>query len=139
MRKLRRERADLNFILNGGLADLDHALAEGRGLDGVMVGRAAYQNPAILMGVDPRVFSAPAPTQSREAAVLAFGGYIETRLAEGVPLHAMTRHMLGLFNGVPGGRRWRRVLSEQGVRKGADFSVVRAALGEVEAARACAA
>ncbi|HRO03888.1 MAG TPA: tRNA dihydrouridine(20/20a) synthase DusA, partial [Terricaulis sp.] len=67
----------------------------------------------------------------REAAVEAYIPYIEARRAEGAPLHAMTRHMLGLFNGAPGGRRWRRVLSEQGVRAGAGVEVVRAALAEV--------
>jgi tRNA-dihydrouridine synthase A len=58
-------------------------------------------------------------------------GYISARLREGAPLHAMTRHMLGLFNGVPGGRAWRRMLSQQGVRPGAGVEVVRAALAEI--------
>lgn len=131
VRALKRERPHLEIILNGGLVDLDHALSESEGLDGVMLGRAAYQNPAVLLDVDPRVFGVAAPAQSREAAVEAYLPYIAARLAEGTPLHAMTRHMLGLFNGAPGGRRWRRVLSEQGVRAGAGVDVVRAALAEV--------
>lgn len=129
VRQLKRERPALEIVLNGGLVDLDHALKEGVGLDGVMLGRAAYQNPALLMDVDARVFGAEAQVASREAAVEAYLPYIASRLAEGVPLHAMTRHMLGLFNARPGGRRWRRVLSEEGVRKGAGVEVVRAALG----------
>lgn len=152
VRELKRERPGLEIILNGGLRDLDHALAEldrrpsgphcasgnapseagGPRLDGVMLGRAAYQHPALLLDVDPRLFGAPAPVASAVAAAEAHMGYIAARLREGVALHAMTRHMLGLFNGVPGGRAWRRVLSQQGVRRGAGLDVVRAALAEVD-------
>jgi tRNA-dihydrouridine synthase A len=131
VRDLKRERPDLEIILNGGLRDLDHALEHSEGLDGAMLGRAAYQSPALLLNVDPRVFGAPAPAASAIAAVEAHLGYIAARLREGTPLHAMTRHMLGLFNGVPGGRAWRRVLSQQGVRAGAGLDVVRAALAEI--------
>ena len=131
VRALKRERPELCVILNGGLKDVGHALREAEGLDGTMLGRAAYQNPAMLLDVDARVFGEPLPTASREAAVELYLAYIETQLGCGVPLHAMTRHMLGLFNGLPGGRAWRRTLSEQGVRSGAGTEVVRAALGEV--------
>jgi len=131
VRTLKRERPQLEIILNGGLRDLDHALAEQGELDGVMLGRAAYQSPAILLDVDARLFAAPNPAPNAIAAVEAHIPYIEARLGEGAPLHAMTRHMLGLFNGVPGGRAWRRVLSTQAVRPGADASVVRAALAEI--------
>jgi tRNA-dihydrouridine synthase A len=139
VRELKRERPELEVILNGGLRDLDHALTEVDGLDGVMLGRAAYQTPATLLDVDPRVFGAAAPSASREAAVDAHIPYLERQLAAGVPLHAMTRHMLGLFNARPGGRLWRRVLSEQGVKAGAGVDVVRAALAAVTQARAQAA
>ncbi len=139
VRELKRERPELEVILNGGLRDLDHALTEREGVDGVMLGRAAYQTPATLMDVDARVFGAPAPNDSRVAAVDAHIPYIERSLAVGVPLHAMTRHMLGLFNAQPGGRLWRRVLSEQGVRAGAGVEVVRAALAEVTEAHVRAA
>jgi tRNA-dihydrouridine synthase A len=139
VRTLKRERPHLEIILNGGLTDLDQALRESAGLDGVMLGRAAYQNPSLLLDVDARIFGQTPPAQSREAAVETHLTYISARLAEGVPLHAMTRHMLGLFNGLPGGRRWRRVLSEQGVRAGAGVEVVHAALAEVRQARAQAA
>jgi tRNA-dihydrouridine synthase A len=135
VRALKRERPGLEIILNGGLRDLDHALGEldgGPRLDGVMLGRAGYQHPAILLDVDARIFGAPAPARSRVEAVEAHLGYIAARLREGVPVHAMTRHMLGLFNGEPGGRAWRRVLSQQGVRRGAGIEVVRAALAEVD-------
>lgn len=151
VRELKRERPGLEIILNGGLRDLDHALSEmecgpsgphcasedarsdagGPRLDGVMLGRAAYQSPAVLLDVDARIFGAPNPAPNAIGAMEVYVPYIEARQREGVPLHAMTRHMLGLFNGVPGGRAWRRVLSQQGVRRGAGLEVVRAALAEV--------
>lgn len=169
VRELKRERPALEVILNGGLRDLDHALAElgppasspaavvdpeapafaetdsagedagGPRLDGVMLGRAAYQNPAVLLDVDPRVFGREAPNATREAAVEAYIPYIERNLAAGVSLHAMTRHMLGLFASRPGGRLWRRVLSERGVKAGAGVEVVREALAQVGQAHAQAA
>jgi tRNA-dihydrouridine synthase A len=139
VRALKRAQPDLTIVLNGGLRDLDHALAEGEGLDGVMLGRAAYQNPALLLEVDARIFGARAPAQSRVEAVEAYLPYIEARLSEGAPLHAMTRHMLGLFHAQPGGRLWRRVLSERAPRKGAGVEVVRAALEPVRSAPARAA
>jgi tRNA-dihydrouridine synthase A len=139
VRELKRARPQLEIILNGGLADPAHARRESEGLDGAMLGRAAYQNPALLLNADPLMFGDAAPAASREAAVEAYLSYITARLAEGAPLHAMTRHMLGLFNGIAGGRRWRRVLSEQGVSPGAGVDIVRAALGEVTNVRAQAA
>jgi tRNA-dihydrouridine synthase A len=139
VRTLKRERPKLEVILNGGLRDLDHALYEGEGLDGVMLGRSAYQNTATLLDVDARIFGATPPSASRVEAVEAHIPYITRKLAEGVPLHAMTRHMLGLFNAQPGGRAWRRVLSERGVRAGAGVEVVRDALAEVARAPARAA
>ncbi len=131
VRTLKRERPRLEIVLNGGLQDLDHAQREAEGLDGVMLGRAAYQNPALLLEVDARIFGAAAPSADRFAAVEAHIGYVEARLREGVALHAMTRHMLGLFNGLAGGRRWRRILSERGVRAGAGVEVLREAMAAV--------
>ncbi|WP_135209676.1 tRNA dihydrouridine(20/20a) synthase DusA [Vitreimonas flagellata] len=136
VRELKQVRPELEIILNGGLRDLDHALQESSTLDGVMLGRAAYQTPATLMDVDARVFGAANPVASRAAAIEAHLPYIEAQLARGVPLHAMTRHMLGLFNALPGGRAWRRVLSERGVRAGAGVDVLRAALAEITNASA---
>lgn len=139
VRTLKRERPELEIILNGGLRDLDHGLAERDGLDGVMLGRAAYQTPAVLLEVDARVFGRAAPNATREAAVEAYIPYIERHLAAGVQLHAMTRHMLGLFASQPGGRLWRRVLSERAVKAGAGVEVVREALAQVSQAHAQAA
>ncbi len=139
VRELKRARPDLAIVLNGGLRDLDHALSEGEGFDGVMLGRAAYQTPATLLEVDQRVYGAAPTVTSREAAVEAHIPYIEARLQEGVHLHAMTRHMLGLFHAQPGGRLWRRVLSERATRPGAGIEVVRDALAEIARAPARAA
>ena len=128
---LKRDRPELEIVLNGGLRHVDHALAESEGLDGVMLGRAAYQDPALLLSVDARVFGLAPVSADRRVAVEAYIPYIEGRLGEGVPLHAMTRHMLGLFAAQPGGRLWRRVLSQDGVKRGAGIDVVRKALDEV--------
>lgn len=136
VRQLKRERPRLEIILNGGLRDLDHAIAESTDLDGVMLGRAAYQNPACLLAVDRRLFDASSTSASRLGAVELYMPYIETMLSRGTPLHAMTRHMLGLFNAQPGGRAWRRILSEQGVNAGAGVEVVRTALVQVTGSRA---
>ena len=131
VRRLKAARPDLTIVLNGGLTDLAHALVERDGVDGVMLGRAAYKTPAELLDVDRIVFGVTGPAASAADAVEAHLPYIEARLGEGVPLHAMTRHMLGLFHGRPGGRMWRRALSEEGVRAGAGVDVVRRALAAV--------
>lgn len=126
---LKSARPDLTIVLNGGLQTLDQCKEHMRGLDGVMLGRAAYQTPALLGDVDADLYG-DARRISANEAVDAFKPYIAARLAEGVPLHAMTRHMLGLFAGRPGARAWRRTLSEQG-RGDAGLEVLDAALGEV--------
>ena len=139
VRELKRAHPALTIVLNGGLRDIDHALAERGPLDGVMLGRAAYQNPGLLLDVDARVFGVAGPAESVAAAVEGYFPYIETRLREGVHLHAMTRHMLGLFHGQPGARAWRRMLSQRAVMPGAGLEVVREALAAVTRPRAFAA
>ena len=94
---------------------------------------AAYQNPAVLLDVDARLFGEAPPNADRAAAAMAHVEYIAAQLRVGVPLHAMTRHMLGLFNGMPGGRAWRRTLSERAVRAGAGVEVVLDALAHTAA------
>ncbi|MEL6386245.1 MAG: tRNA dihydrouridine(20/20a) synthase DusA [Pseudomonadota bacterium] len=128
---LRAARPDLSIVLNGGIESLDAAKRHLDRFDGVMVGRAAYQTPALLLGVDamlagpePGPDGFPLPGLSdRIGAALAYRSYIEQQLDRGVGLHAMTRHMLGLFNGLPGARAWRRHLSENAPRPGAPISV----------------
>jgi tRNA-dihydrouridine synthase A len=119
---------DLHITLNGGLDSLDAAAAALDAVDGVMMGRTAYKDPWVLAGVDERLFGDPAPVSNRAEVILNYLPYIEAQMAEGAPLIAMTRHILGLFNGVPGARAWRRYLSENATRPGAGVEVVREAL-----------
>ena len=123
----------LHVSVNGGIASLDDAAALlGQGLDGVMVGRAAYHQPAdILCAADRCIFGQPGPDSTAEGAVRAMLPYIERHLAAGGRLNSVTRHMLGLFAGRPGARGWRRMLSEGATRPGAGPELVEAALGEV--------
>jgi tRNA-dihydrouridine synthase A len=121
----------LEIVLNGGVETLDAATDAMTHVDGIMIGRAAYKNPWILAGVDPLLVGAAAPVDSRTEAVLAYLPYIEAQLAAGAPLIAMTRHILGLFNGLPGARAWRRLLSENARQSGAGVDVVRDALALV--------
>jgi tRNA-dihydrouridine synthase A len=129
--RLKLERPDLEIILNGGLKTLSEAIENTQGLDGAMVGRAAYQTPWMLSEVDSRIFGDPDPVHGPLEAVLAYRPYIESQLASGVKLHAMTRHMLGLFAGRSGARKWRQILSAEANRPGADWSVVERALEAV--------
>ena len=130
--------ADLHISINGGIASLDEAEALlAAGLDGVMVGRAAYHQPAdILCAADRRIFGAPGPDSTPEAAVQAMLPYIEAHLAGGGRLVSVTRHMLGLFAGRPGARAWRRMLSEGSTRPGVGPELVEAALAQVARAAA---
>ena len=129
---MKRAFPDLSISLNGGVQSLDDACALlAQGLDGVMVGRAAYHRPAdILCGADVRVFGVPGGLDP-EAAVEAMRPYIARHLGGGGRLHSVTRHMLGLFAGRPGARGWRRVLSEGATRPGAGEDVLDAALAQV--------
>lgn len=124
--RLKRDRPALTIILNGGIATLDEIDAHLANVDGVMVGRAAYQNPALLAHVDARLFGGE--YRNVEAALEAYIEYAARQLRLGVPLNAMTRHLLGLFNGRPGARRFRRHLSEHAAGPGAGIDVLRAAL-----------
>ncbi len=120
---------ELTIALNGGVSGIDAALdALGRGVDGVMIGRAAYHAPALLGEVDRRVFGADGPDVTAEAAVRAMLPYIEAERTAGTPLNAITRHMLGAFQGRPGARAWRRTLSEGAHRPGAGPDLVERAL-----------
>lgn len=129
--ELKATRRDLKIVLNGGIKTLDDCQAHLAQFDGVMLGRAAYQTPALLGEVDQALFDASAPQLSPFDAVREYRPYIAARLGEGVRLSSITRHMLGLFNGMPGARRWRRVLSEKGPKPGADLSVLDEALNAV--------
>jgi tRNA-dihydrouridine synthase A len=132
---LKRAHPNLTIILNGGLASLDAASRELPRVDGVMLGRAAYHDPALLLQVDARIFGCGERIRTPAEAARDFRPWIIRRLEQGMPLHSMTRHMLGLFHGRPGARLWRRILSEKapGARGAAAISVFDEALAHVQA------
>jgi tRNA-dihydrouridine synthase A len=134
--RLKAAHPALAIVLNGGIADLDHAAAQLARVDGVMMGRAAYQEPWRLLDVDPVLFGAPSPFGSPEAAAEALIPYIERQLARGARLHAITRHVLGLFRGVPGARAFRRHLATEAVKPAATAATFRSALAFVADASA---
>jgi tRNA-dihydrouridine synthase A len=127
--RVKRENPHLTVVVNGGIANLDEAEGHLGHVDGVMLGRAAYHDPAILLDVDARFFGGERRTM--EEALEDYIQYIERELARGVPLNTMTKHMLGLFNGQPGGRLFRRYLSENATRRGAGLEVLLEALAKI--------
>jgi len=129
---LKRDFPSMPISINGGIRTMDEAREQLRHLDGVMVGREAYQNPGMLLDVDPLLFGEAAPVADGFEALAAYEPYMAARLAEGVRLSDMTRHMLGLFAGVPGARLWRRHLAMEGVKRGAGLETLHAALAHVD-------
>src|SRR5690606_7419594 len=111
--RLKADFPQLEIVLNGGLTDLDVMQEQLQGLDGVMVGREAYHNPYMLAEVDRRFFGDDAPVRSRIEVLEALRPYIAAHLAQGGALHHVTRHILGLFQGLPGARHFRRRLSTE--------------------------
>ncbi|WP_336970866.1 tRNA dihydrouridine(20/20a) synthase DusA [Brevundimonas aurantiaca] len=141
VRRLKRERPQLNISINGGIADLDQAETllddtDGVRLDGVMLGRAAYHEPALLGQADRRLFGAETIDVDAFAALDRYRPYMAARLAEGVRLAAMTRHMLGLMHGRPGARAFRRILTVEAIRPGAGLEVLDRAAEAVREAEA---
>jgi tRNA-dihydrouridine synthase A len=129
---LKRAHADWPIILNGGLADLDVARAHLAHVDGIMLGRAAYQNPELLIAVDPAFFGEPAPVADGFEAIEAFMATIARGLQRGERLHDYTRHLHGLFAGRPGARAYRRVLASEAIRAGAVREVLCDAVSRVQ-------
>jgi len=131
VRRLKRTHSDLEIVLNGGIATLEQVQSELSAVDGVMMGRAAYQEPWRLLAVDPQLYGEAAPFTSPKAAALALMPYIERELAKGVRLHSITRHVLGLFRGVPGARAFRRHLATEAVKPSASAAIMADALALV--------
>jgi tRNA-dihydrouridine synthase A len=129
--RLKAANPELPVIINGGVASVEAALDHLKHVDGVMMGRAAYQEPWRLLTVDPLLFGEAAPYSTPKATIEAFMPYIERELARGVRLHAITRHVLGLFHAVPGARAFRRHLAVHAVKPGADCAVLAEALAMV--------
>ena len=139
VRELARAMPHVPVILNGGLGSLDAAVVEAPHFHGVMLGRAAYKDPGLLLAVDRAFYHDAAPPRTPREGLEAFLPFVAARLAEGVPLAAMTRHILGLFAGQPGARGFRRRLTIEACRPGAGLSVIEAALADIDATRALAA
>lgn len=130
--QLKRDYPHLTIAINGGITDLAQIQQHLQHGDGVMVGREAYQNPYILAQVDALLFADHHPVLSRHDVVMQMLPYIDAHLQSGGYLSHITRHMLGLFQGVPGARAWRRHLSENATRRGADTKVVLEALAHIQ-------
>ena len=126
--QLKRAFPNLPIAINGGIADLPQTQAHLAHVDGVMMGRAAYHNPMLLLDVDPVLFGTPRQVADGFAALEAYYPYIERELLKGVRLHSITRHLLGMFTGMAGARAFRRHLSSEGMREGAGLSVLRDAV-----------
>jgi tRNA-dihydrouridine synthase A len=129
--RLKTAHPTLPIVLNGGVTTAEAAREHLQTLDGVMMGRAAYQEPWRLLQIDPLLFGAPAPFASPKEAALALIPYIERELSRGVRLHSITRHLHGLFHAVPGARAFRRHLATAAVKPGACAQVLAEALALV--------
>jgi tRNA-dihydrouridine synthase A len=129
--RLKAAHPHLPIVINGGIATLEAAREHLTQLDGVMVGRTAYQEPWRLLAVDPMLFGDAAPHASMKAAVEALYPYIERELQRGTRLHSITRHLHGAFHAVPGARAYRRHLATQAVKPNASVAVLAEALAMV--------
>jgi tRNA-dihydrouridine synthase A len=130
--RLKARLPHVPIALNGGLLDIETSAAQLDHVDGVMLGRAAYHNPELLMQVDPVFYHQPPPHADIFSAVETFEAYIAAHLEIGGYLHAITRHMLGLFTGRPGARAFRRHLATEAVKREAGLQVLRDAISKVD-------
>jgi tRNA-dihydrouridine synthase A len=130
--RLKQDFPELRIVINGGIHTLDECREHLRHVDGVMLGRETYENPWMLSEVDAGLFGASARTLTRAELLRSYLPYVERELANGTPLALITRHILSLFRGEPGGRAYRRILSERACKPGAGIEVIEAALAAVE-------
>jgi len=136
VRRLKGDFPDLIIVINGGIRTLEETEAfllptDGVTLDGVMIGRAAYDDPYVLADADARLFGDEHPVPTRHEALEQYLPYVAGELEAGQRLHQITRHLFGLFSGLPGARAWRRELGSRGVRPGAGVEVVQKAARRV--------
>src|SRR6059058_2733897 len=129
--RLKAALPDFPIIINGGIGSIAEAARHLDHVDGVMLGRAAYQEPWRLLTADPELFGEAAPHATMKDVFEAMMPYIERELAQGVRLHSITRHFVGAFHGVPGARAFRRYLAENGVKPDAGVNVLRDAIAQV--------
>jgi tRNA-dihydrouridine synthase A len=132
--KLKTDFPGLEIVINGGINSLEHAHEQLQHADGVMIGRAVSKDPYLLAGADRLIFGDPRTTPARAEILERFMVYAETQLAAGTSLHQMTRHILGLFQGQPGARNWRRHLSKNTFSQNAGIEVIESAHNLVKAA-----
>jgi tRNA-dihydrouridine synthase A len=130
--RLKAARPDVAIIINGGIGSLAEAKQHLGFVDGVMLGRAAYQEPWRLLAADPELFGEPAPHATMKDVFAAMLPYIEAELARGTRLHSITRHFVGAFHGLPGARAFRRHLAENAVKSGAGIGALRDAIALVQ-------
>jgi len=126
--ELKRAMPQLEILINGGVRDLETAEEQLKFVDGVMMGREAYHNPYMLSEVDSRFYDSEDKILTRFEIVEALYPYIEKELSKGERLHTVTRHILGLFNGLPGAKKWRRYLSENATKREAGIEVLYSSL-----------
>ncbi|USD65042.1 tRNA dihydrouridine(20/20a) synthase DusA [Vibrio sp. SCSIO 43136] len=131
--QIKKDFPQLTIAVNGGVKTLEETKEHLAHLDGVMIGREAYQNPYILAEVDQQIFGLDKPVIKRSDVVKAMYPYIEQELSKGAYLGHITRHMLGLFQNMPGARQWRRYISENAHKPGSGIEVVEAALAKIPA------
>lgn len=131
VRRLKSDFPRLNVIVNGGIKTLAEMETHLACLDGVMIGREACSNPYLFADVDRRFFESAAPVPTRDDIIRACAPYVAAQLAEGVPLARVTRHLLGLYQGQPGARRWRRYLSERASQPDSGVEILSEALQNV--------
>jgi tRNA-dihydrouridine synthase A len=129
--QLKRDFPRLQIVINGGITTLAQAAEQLQHVDGVMIGREAYQNPWILAEADRLLFGDDHPLPTRHQVIEALLPFVERECAAGTPLSRITRHILGLFQGRPGARAWRRHISEQAHRRGAAPEIIREAAARV--------
>ncbi|CAH7162656.1 tRNA-dihydrouridine synthase A [Vibrio chagasii] len=129
--QIKKDFSDLVIAVNGGITTLEQTKEHLQHLDGVMIGREAYHSPFILAEVDQQIFGLDTPIKKRSQVVEEMYPYIERELSKGASLGHISRHMLGLFQSMPGARQWRRYISENAHKKGAGIEVMQTALGKI--------
>lgn len=130
--QLKQERPDLEILINGGIKTLDECQNHLQQVDGVMVGREAYQNPWLLQQIDPLFYQTDTQFKTRKAVLMTYLDYVQDQRDKDVWLNHMSRHLLGLFQGQAGAKQWRRYISENAHKKGAGVEVLQTAMDLVK-------
>jgi tRNA-dihydrouridine synthase A len=129
--RLKRDFPHLEIVINGGITTLPEALGHLDHVDGVMLGREVYHDPYIIADVDRLFFADPITPKSRREILELFRPYMESNISRGVPLAQLVRHIMGLYHGMPGARRWRRILSEQAHQSATGMEIIEQAIGHM--------